>query len=145
MAKGNHVPLAAHSIRLTGLVAGLASLALAGPPAFTFTTINDPSGISAPYTIAVGINDAGQIAGSYTAAGMIGVPHGFLYRGGAFTSFDNPLATGGTTGTAINNAGQIIGSYGDAGGSRAFLYSGGTFTTIDYPSTKCKRSGLRHQ
>jgi probable HAF family extracellular repeat protein len=90
-------------------------------------------------TFANGINDAGQIVGSYVDYfGGLPQPRGFLYSGGAFTTINDPLAgfgqKGGTYANGINDAGQIVGSYTDEGlMSHGFLYSGGTFTTIDDP------------
>jgi hypothetical protein len=69
-------------------------------------------------TSASGINNAGQIVGSYTNASG---SHSFLLSGGIYTTLDDPLAGKGTSsalGTfaqGINNAGQIIGLYRDSG------------------------------
>jgi probable HAF family extracellular repeat protein len=93
-----------------------------------FTTINDPSGSN---TNAYGINDAGQIVGSYLDIG--GVSHGFVDVSGVFTTLDDPSGTN-TVAYGINNAGQIVGGYQDAGGIlHGFLDSGGIFVTIDDP------------
>jgi probable HAF family extracellular repeat protein len=81
----------------------------------TFTTIDYPS---ASTTFAGGINDSGQIVGSYSHAAGI---HGFLYNNGTFTSFDDPSATGFTSAGGINNSGQIVGSFADAAGTHGFL------------------------
>jgi hypothetical protein len=40
--------------------------------------------------------------------------HGFLHRGGAHTTLDDPSATKGTIAAGINAAGQIVGQYTDA-------------------------------
>jgi hypothetical protein len=40
--------------------------------------------------------------------------HGFLYRGGTYTTLDDPLATNGTIAAGINASGQIVGQYTDA-------------------------------
>ena len=84
-------------------------------------------------TIASGINDLGQIVGSYP---VNGVRHGFLYSGGAFTTLDDPLALGaGTVAYGINDAGQVVGIYNNgSGATHGFLYSAGTYTTLDDPS-----------
>lgn len=80
-------------------------------------------------TIGFGINNAGQVVGSYLQGS------GYLYSGGTFTRLQDPSASGDTTANGLNNTGQIVGSYINAtsGGnqSHGFLYSGGTFTTID--------------
>ncbi|HYM91868.1 MAG TPA: hypothetical protein VEW91_09580 [bacterium] len=68
---------------------------------FSFTTIDAPG---ATRTWASGINDAGQIVGSFNN-------HGYLRTSwGAFTTFDVPGATD-TGAEGINNAGQIVGTF----------------------------------
>ena len=55
---------------------------------YTFTTIDDPLGPT-PSSYA-GINDAGQVVGSYI---VNGTAHGFLYSGGTYTALpDDPSA-----------------------------------------------------
>jgi len=96
----------------------------------TYTTIDDPSATS---TQAFGINDMGQIVGSY---GNESGSHGFLYSGGTngtYTTLDDPSATQGTFAQGINASGQIVGYYKNASGTHGFLYSGGTYTTLDDP------------
>jgi len=44
-------------------------------------------------TVAYGINNSGQIVGSYTNASGA---HGFLLSGGTYTTLDDPLGTNGT-------------------------------------------------
>ena len=64
-----------------------------------------------------GINDRGDMIGSYsTDAGAH--YHGFLYKDGAFTSFDVPFVTDltWTFPQGINNHNQIVGDYYDASG-----------------------------
>jgi probable HAF family extracellular repeat protein len=89
----------------------------------SFTTIDVPN---ATGTNVSGINDAGQIVGTY------GLFHGFLYSGGSFSTIDVPNVSAGTNARGINNAGQIVGTY--FGGPHGFLYSGGSFATIDVPN-----------
>ena len=84
-------------------------------------------------TVANGINDAGQIVGSYY---FDGASHGYLYSGGTFSTVDVPTVGGnygGTAATDINNVGQIVGTYADGYGRHGFLYSGGSYTTLDDP------------
>lgn len=77
-----------------------------------------------------GINDAGEIVGSY---GDGTATHGFLYANGTFSGIDDPLGTA-TIATGINNLGQIVGDYQDSDGNQhGFLYSNGTYTTVDNP------------
>jgi probable HAF family extracellular repeat protein len=49
---------------------------------------------------AFGINDAGQIVGFYYDTNV--VYHGFLLSGGAYTTFNDPLAIRGTAAYGIN-------------------------------------------
>lgn len=78
------------------------------------TTLNDPLG---PNTGATGINNRGQIVGSYNS-GNPGEPgsSGFLYSQGVFITIDDPLGTFGTMPNAINDRGEIVGTYIDATG-----------------------------
>src|SRR6266568_1719230 len=95
-------------------------------PAFTYTTIDDPSGTYV--TAAYGINDAGQIVGYYQGIDI----HSFLYSGGTYTNIDDP--DGPNTAHGINSAGQIVGYYLDSSGHpQGFLYNGGTYTNIGDP------------
>ncbi len=94
----------------------------------TFTTIDPPGAV---FSIAVEINDAGEIVGRY--ADSTGINHGFLFNNGSYTSFDVPGASGFTDAVGINSKGQIVGSYLLDNVSHSFLLSGGTFTTIDPP------------
>jgi probable HAF family extracellular repeat protein len=107
------------------------------PPTLTYKILNDPSADATNPngygTAAVGINDVGQVIGTYTDTA--GLSHGFLYSNGIYTSIDDPLAVGGTMATAINASGEIAGGYYDSGDvRRSFLYSNGTFTDINDPS-----------
>jgi probable HAF family extracellular repeat protein len=82
------------------------------PPAYaspyTFSTIDVPGSI---YTTVYGINNAGQIVGSYSDA--VDAPnHGFVYSGGIYTFINVPGAVS-TLALGINDAGQIVGAYGD--------------------------------
>ena len=98
-------------------------------PINIFTTIDDP--LATTRTIAFGINDAGQIVGTYTDASG---GHGFLLSSGSFTPIDDPSATLGTIARGINNTGQIVGLYNNVGIIHGFLLNNGTFTTIDVPA-----------
>ena len=119
-----------------GSVIGLQSVAVAG--SYTFANISDPLAVETNNgptgTIPSGINDAGQIVGSYQIAN--GEYEGFLESGGTFTTISDPLATGGTVATAISAAGQIVGYYYTANGIYGFLDSGGTFAQIADPSVR---------
>src|SRR5207237_1079151 len=96
---------------------------------YTFTVIDVPN---AGFTIANGINTAGQIVGVFiTRAGE----HSFLDTAGIFTTIDVPATAPGNTTTAfgINDSGQIVGEFFNATGTHGFLGTAGVFTTIDVP------------
>lgn len=97
----------------------------------TGSTIHPVSFPGATSTSLRGINDLGEIVGSYTGAGN--VSHGFLYDAGVYTTIDFPGAIS-STAYAINNNGDIVGNYfvGHAPvGTQGFLYEGGSFQTFD--------------
>jgi probable HAF family extracellular repeat protein len=88
-------------------------------------------------SVLTGVNDFGQLVGSYTD-NIGGRTHGFLYSPGLHAkliSLDDPQTSSVTVANGINNAGQVVGSYEDSGGGRihGFLYSGGSYTTLDDP------------
>jgi uncharacterized membrane protein len=71
-------------------------------------------------TAANGLNDQGQIVGSYV--GHDGHFHGFLQEGPTFTTLDCPGAMN-TIAWAINANGEIVGDCNDATGRKAFIAS----------------------
>jgi probable HAF family extracellular repeat protein len=86
----------------------------------SFTQIDVPGAIGLPITIgtvASGINDAGQIVGSFSDSTG---DHGFLDVGGSFTQIDVPGATS-TDVFGINDAGQIVGRFFLNFGSHGFV------------------------
>jgi probable HAF family extracellular repeat protein len=62
-------------------------------------------------TSALGINDSGEIAGTFTDAG--GVQHGFIYSGTQFSQIDVAGAAQ-TQITRLKNTGNITGVYIDS-------------------------------
>ena len=120
-----NIPLRSR-VLLFGL-AGALQLVQADPLTYTYTSINVPN---SAFTTARGLNDAGQIVGSYAdSAGT----HGFLYSNGAYTTINAPGGTS-TQLLGINNPGQIVGTYLDSNNTqRLFLDNNGAFTTIDPP------------
>src|SRR5258708_9964470 len=77
-------------------------------PVYTYATFDDPLNTSGDGTLASGINDTGQIVGTYADASGV---HGFLLSGGSYTTLDAPLAPQYTIAQGINGAGQIVGLY----------------------------------
>jgi probable HAF family extracellular repeat protein len=71
---------------------------------YTFTTLDVPGGNN---TATYGVNDAGQIVGSFASNSGTGV-HGFLYSGGVFTQIDVPGGTY-TEAFGINNRWMVSG------------------------------------
>jgi hypothetical protein len=75
-------------------------------------------------TNAVGINDSGQVVGTYELpSGALG---GYLLTNGTYTSFENNMYVRG-----INNRGQMLAT--DGSGGHLFSGVGGTITTIGVP------------
>jgi uncharacterized protein (TIGR03437 family) len=96
----------------------------------TYSKIQVPGAYS---TNPTGINNSGQIVGSYTTGGM---PHGFLRNtDGTYTTFDVPGSLSGTGPAAINNNGVIVGSFGTGSSfAHGFVRSAdGTFATFNAP------------
>lgn len=101
-----------------------------------FTTIDDPGASLNEGTAAVGINQQGDIVGSYGAPN--GRRSGFLLQRGHFVTLTYPHpATGGMAGTfvtGINTQGEIVGSYLDwASHLHGFLLRQGRYSTLDDP------------
>src|SRR5438876_629336 len=82
----------------------------------TYTTLDDP--LATTGTIDYGINDLGQIVGTYNDASGI---HTFLYSGGAFSTVDDPVVNSHTLAHGINNNSQIVGTLSDGTGNHGFL------------------------
>jgi probable HAF family extracellular repeat protein len=75
----------------------------------------------------LGINNSGQIVGSYSGGG-------FNYSNGSYTTLNYPSASG-TGASGINNLGQIVGFYDTGGVNHGFLYSNGSYSSISFPGT----------
>lgn len=97
-----------------------------------FTDITLPSSFSAASAFAAGVNDSGDVAGTYTS-GSTGVTAGFLDVGGTFSSILFPGSKS-TMVLGINNSDELVGSYVDTGGrTHGFTDTRGAFQTIDDP------------
>jgi hypothetical protein len=114
----------AWGINDAGMIVGFYTDANGGHNSFlykkgNFTTIQ---------SIANGINSGGDIVGFYDDPS-----HGFLLKGGTYSTFDFPMAKS-TGAYGINDAGEIAGTYLDASDvEHGFIFSGGTFTQVDVP------------
>jgi probable HAF family extracellular repeat protein len=82
----------------------------------SYIRIDDPSATHG--TDALGINNSGQIVGTYSDSSG---NHAFLYNSGSYITLNDPRATGGTNANGVNDAGQIVGSYSDNGGTHGFV------------------------
>ena len=98
---------------------------------YVFTNLDVP-GSAKDTTTASGINNPGQIVGSYHDAR--GDSHGFVYSNGGYKSLDIPGATD-TFLTGINDSGQIVGYDLTKNTTRAFLDTGGVVKNIVDPSS----------
>jgi len=87
----------------------------------TYTTLIDPAGVE---TFAFGINNLGQVVGSFNNCVNCGNQNGFLYSNGTYTTLNVPGATL-TVPRAINDSGQIVGYYYSGTAFAPFLYSNG--------------------
>jgi probable HAF family extracellular repeat protein len=68
-------------------------------------------------TQAFGVNDNGEIVGTYTTGtGNNAVTHGFTWMNGKFTTVNYPMASS-TTINGVNDEGDIVGFYTDAKGN----------------------------
>jgi uncharacterized membrane protein len=95
-----------------------------------FTTFNVPGDHPVLGTVALGINDKGQIVGNYVAE-EDNQRHGFLRSSkGDFTTLDVPGADT-TIAQGINNAGTIVGAYVVGDIIHGFVLTNGVFTTVD--------------
>ncbi len=106
-----------------------ASSLASGP---TFATIDVPG---AGFTLALDINDAGQIVGESLTS--LGARNGFLLSNGTLTTIAVPGAVA-TRAIGINASGDVVGDYtvsGQGNGNvHGFLLRNGALTTIDFPN-----------
>jgi hypothetical protein len=86
---------------------------------------------NAAITVAVGINDWGQVVGIFVDQSNI--VHGFIYDRGRYTQLDYPGSLY-TELNGINNLGQIAGYYLDTAGlPHSFVYFQGRFFPVNFP------------
>jgi len=117
----NHRATYGRLTRAAGLLAlafaGLTGVAMADGNAesvttYTYQTLDVPGSIA---TVALGINDVGQIAGYWFDS--VGHIHSFVQSQGKYATFDMPGAAN-TYATAINNFGVVAGEWQDTSGHR---------------------------
>jgi probable HAF family extracellular repeat protein len=130
-----------NAINLSGQVAGASNASKGGTDATLWTGKKATDlGALAPlsagsYSIAYGINDSGQVVGSW-AAGVTAINNGshpFLYSNGTITSLPEPSDLTGASceARAINNTGQIAGMCTDASGNaHLVMWRNGTVTDL---------------
>lgn len=116
------------SKRLAAIMLLASGVGSASAAPYVFTPVPIPPGGTSDGGF--GINNAGEIAGTYFDATV----HGFLSTGGNFTLLNAPGAYFTIT-TGISNAGAVTGQSLGSGGSarQGFLYSGGSYTAIAKP------------
>jgi len=119
---GRGPSLTAAAINNHGDVAGFYTAADGGTVGFVkmaggrFITLAYPG---ASMTQALGINDSGEVVGTYdVATGASCKTHGFTWRAGhGFTAVDDPHGVNSTTINGVNDAGDLVGFYTDARGN----------------------------
>jgi probable HAF family extracellular repeat protein len=124
------------AINDSGLIAGFVQTQNIGTPYFGFTYQNGgfKSMIKFPAaksTQPFGINNAGQVVGTYVD--LKNVSHGFLFSAGTYKSIDIANAKS-TMAAGINKAGDISGTYVDQSNQEHgfLLHKNGTLTVINY-------------
>ena len=95
---------------------------------FQYTSLQVPG---SSYTVALGINNQGQIAGSFVSNG---IQSGFLYSNGNFQTIACPNASF-TIAQGINDNGVIVGWCNPTGSAQGFIYQNGSFTYLSYPGS----------
>ncbi len=87
----------------------------------------------ATYVDSVRINDAGQIAGSFVAAGSPFVTHTFLLQDGVYQTLDAPGAVSSSFVDLTAN-GTVLGAYFDGRSTGGvYIYHDGTYSAFGYP------------
>jgi len=82
-------------------------------------TLTDLAVTGASATMALGVNNLGEVVGTYTVgSGSSAVMHGFTWTARhGFTTVDDPHGIGTTTINGVNDRGQLVGFYVDSAGN----------------------------
>ncbi len=110
------------------VVLALLSIRLWAGPTSAVSQIDGPG---ASFTDASGINNRGEIVGSFSDGQGF---HGYIFRRGDFTKLDVAVQGALTFALGINERGQVSGTYRSQGLFHGFLWDRGTFTDIDAPN-----------
>lgn len=110
----------------------------------SFSSVNVPG---SPSTYANGINDLGEIVGSYADLNT-GFWGGFVDSGNHFTTVSIPGAYS-TSAMGINDTGEIVGTYSTIQGNtlvnRGFIDVGGSYTSLSFPgATQTEINGINN-
>jgi len=99
-----------------------------------YTTLYGPGPPGIYSTTAIGVNNSGQIIGSYSD--RYGNTYGFIYSDGTYTALDVPGSVY-TQPLGINSSGQVVGLYYRNGSNSpyGFLYTDGTYITLNPPGS----------
>ena len=138
-----HVPARRHlrlaRLSLSFLFSSVAGITAAHAAPYVFTSFDVPFP-GTVHTSVGGINDSGEIAGSYVTPELIppcdgaNTQHGFLLIDGSFSTFEftGPCVT---DFQAINNQGAVVGDGIDlgGGGNASFLFENGQFSNLNVP------------
>jgi probable HAF family extracellular repeat protein len=111
-----------------------AGLSLLSARMWADPAVSQIDGPNATYTDAVGINNRGEIVGSFgDAQGRL---HGYVLRNGTFTTLDFPAqGVNSTVAKGINDRGAVAGFYVINGDSiHGFVWDRGEFTQVDAPN-----------
>src|SRR5262249_25084690 len=93
---------------------------------YTYTDINFP-GSANQGTSVVGINNSGEVSGSYIATD--GSTHGFTEVNGTYTTVDYPSPSiDDTYGQKLNNDGDVVGWFPYSGYGYGYINNNGSWT-----------------
>ena len=95
------------------------------------TPAADSASCPSPSRVWGGINNKGEIAGSYSDANFIS--YSFLLAGGSLIPLDPPGAVNGSAANGVNDLGMVVGTVFGANGFTGYLLSGGVYSAIAVP------------